>query len=422
MIGRAVGELDGRNVDDSLSGTLRNDVHKAVKILAGITEAHATADARFIIRSGAAHEESDHALVLVPDIHHPVQLIVFAAQLVITQKAVPIGSQLFKSCIHGLGIRKFGADPLGRILTDDAGGHKFLISGILAVAQDEGGTGAFARCQGDGQVLAANGIPAYDFALGTALFPHQLGIPPLAHMTQEAIPVRIPACGGHIDTVEGIVIPAFPVLGFMINHAVFHFGFGDVQVSLVILGIIGSVPQTPLHTAPDMDGFYLIRFVGQHQIVQFAVFTHRHKESYLSPKAILAAVEGGIAHTVTAFVSIQSRSGGQETGVPGFFAGFLNVVKASAVVTGYRIIAVTQDTLELCIPIEAVAATGVGNHAKKVLAAQIVDPGQGRCGRGDHILPTGVIEISKLHGSHLLKSGLTTWYTNFTLFSGGHDG
>ena len=72
MIGGAVLVLRGGDVDDALPRTVRDQMDKAQKILTGITEAHAAADAGLIIGGGTAHVKGDHALVLIPDIRHAV--------------------------------------------------------------------------------------------------------------------------------------------------------------------------------------------------------------------------------------------------------------------------------------------------------------------------------------------------------------
>ena len=193
------------------------------------------------------------------------------------------------------------------------------------------------------------------------------------------------------------MIPALPVLGFVVDHAVFHLGLGDVQIALIVGGVVHRVPQAPLHDTPDVNGLGFLTFVGQHQIVELAVFAHGHEEGHLRVQAVLGAVEGGVAHAVTALVTVKLCLGGQEAGVPGGLSRFLDVVEPAAVVAGDGVVTVAQKPLEFRVPVEAVAAAGVGDHAEEILAAQVIDPWQrgGRC--GNHIFPPGVIEVSKLH-------------------------
>ena len=64
------------DVEDPLPGPLRNEVDKAEEVLVGVAEAHASADAGLEVRRTAGHVEGDHALVGVPDIHHPVEFFI----------------------------------------------------------------------------------------------------------------------------------------------------------------------------------------------------------------------------------------------------------------------------------------------------------------------------------------------------------
>jgi hypothetical protein len=86
----AVLELGGSDIDDTLSCTIRDQMYEAEQILAGITEAHATTDARLIIRSGTGHVEGYHALILVPYINHTAELLVFCVNNIRREEMSPV--------------------------------------------------------------------------------------------------------------------------------------------------------------------------------------------------------------------------------------------------------------------------------------------------------------------------------------------
>ena len=81
MIGAPVFKLCGGNINNSGTGAFRNQMHKAKKVLTGVTEAHTAADTGFIIGSAAGHVKGNHTLILVPDIYHTVYLFVFRSNL-----------------------------------------------------------------------------------------------------------------------------------------------------------------------------------------------------------------------------------------------------------------------------------------------------------------------------------------------------
>ena len=91
-------------------------------------------------------------IILVPDVHHPVQLGIGAVEGVDAQQLLPVVGKLRKGCVHGIVPGEFVHDPQGGILADHTGGEELLIPGVSAVAQDED-EGAFrAGFQGDIQM------------------------------------------------------------------------------------------------------------------------------------------------------------------------------------------------------------------------------------------------------------------------------
>ena len=76
MICAAVRELSVGDIDYPLAGSLRYQMYETEKILAGVAESHPASQTAFIVTGGSAHVESDHALILVPDVDGSVELFV----------------------------------------------------------------------------------------------------------------------------------------------------------------------------------------------------------------------------------------------------------------------------------------------------------------------------------------------------------
>ena len=72
MVAATVRELGAGDVDDALAGTGRYLMNEAYEVLVGIAEAHASTDAALEETCRTRHTEGDHALILVPDVHHAV--------------------------------------------------------------------------------------------------------------------------------------------------------------------------------------------------------------------------------------------------------------------------------------------------------------------------------------------------------------
>ena len=75
-------------------------MNKSEEILAGISEAHASADTRLIVGSRTGHVKGNHALILIPDINHSVNLLIFGRHMIDSQKLVPVRTKLFKSPVN----------------------------------------------------------------------------------------------------------------------------------------------------------------------------------------------------------------------------------------------------------------------------------------------------------------------------------
>ena len=69
-------KLCAGNIQDALPRTGGDQVDKAQQILAGIPESHSPAQPALKIAGTAAHIKGDHALILIPHIHKPVQFFI----------------------------------------------------------------------------------------------------------------------------------------------------------------------------------------------------------------------------------------------------------------------------------------------------------------------------------------------------------
>ena len=92
---------------------------KAHEVLVGVAEAHATADAALEERGRAGEVEGDHALVLVPDVHHAVELVVGCLHLIDVKQLVPVVAEFGKGLIDLLGGIELGNEGVSLVLVDD---------------------------------------------------------------------------------------------------------------------------------------------------------------------------------------------------------------------------------------------------------------------------------------------------------------
>ena len=101
---------------------------------------------------------------------------------------------------------------------------------------------------------------------------------------------------------------------------------------------------------------------------------------------------------MTAFIGIKFRLRRLPSGIPDGIV-VLNIEILPVVIIGNTVVAITCDTEKLCILIEGVTASGVGNQAEEVIAAEIVDPGKRRFRCGDDIFHGGIVKVTVVHRS-----------------------
>ena len=102
VVSTAIGKLGGGDIQYTRSRPLRDHMHKAEQVLAGITEAHPASHAALKVAGRTAHVEGDHALILVPDIHHPADVLIGAFQRKAGEEAVPEFCQLLLCGVEAL--------------------------------------------------------------------------------------------------------------------------------------------------------------------------------------------------------------------------------------------------------------------------------------------------------------------------------
>ena len=246
MVTTAVRELGRSNVDDALAGPFRNHMHDTGKVLVGIPETHAPADAALEVAGAPAEEEGNHALILVPDIHRAVQFRDLGFHAEAVQKVVPKGPKLREG---GIDLRP-GRERVHHFqrlcLVDDAGGDELLVGGILHVAQHKNEFFFLPRLQGQVQAVRGNGAPAMGHGIARGSGKDLLRrLKAIVH-ADECLPVCVEAVEGTVYAKEGIMVPAFPVFGLVIQHVPFHLYLSGRKVALEVFHIGRGVPKAPL--------------------------------------------------------------------------------------------------------------------------------------------------------------------------------
>ena len=261
MVGAAIGELNGGNVENALPCPLGDQMYEAKQVLATVAESHAAARAAFIIGRAAAHVEGHHALVLVPDIHHPVQLILAAANREAGEQPLPVGPEgvqrRLKLCLS----LKGGQQLVRGSLVDDVLRREFLLLRQLRITQPEEQRLFLTGRKRQLQPQRGNGRPAGGNAAEAGPLLHGNRLPPGPEAAQEGVPVRVEAGNRRVDGVERIVIPALPVFRLVVDGRAFELHLADVPVALEVGCVVHGVPEAPFHGAVDGQLLFCSAFI-----------------------------------------------------------------------------------------------------------------------------------------------------------------
>ena len=135
-------------------------MHKAHKILVRIPEAHSAADSALEERSRTRHIESNHTLVLVPDIDHPVHLLVRSRNAETSEQVVPVSAEFGECLVHFFFCIETGNEFLCPGPVEKAAFDEFFLLRIFHIAKDENQARALARSEGNGLAVGSNRAPS----------------------------------------------------------------------------------------------------------------------------------------------------------------------------------------------------------------------------------------------------------------------
>ena len=272
MIGAAVRELGRIDIDDPLSCALRHQVHETEQILAGISEAHASAYAGLIIGSASGHIEGDHALVLIPDIDHSVHFGAGALHMEFREQLSPVGAKRLVGC-NDIAAFVVLADHGARgSLIDHAIGFPFVFYGILNIGELEDHARALSGSKCDVEFIYSAGRPAAGYSILTGAVLDHFGKGRASVVADKGAPVCVESVDRAVYREDSVHIAALSVLSAVINSSVIEFavicdrsGSGFLQsadlvteiglyfdlacrkVSLEIFLVIIRVPEAPLY-------------------------------------------------------------------------------------------------------------------------------------------------------------------------------
>ena len=398
VIGAAVRELGGCDVEDALARTLRDHVHKAQQILARIAEAHPAPHAGLEIAGRAAHVEGDHALVLVPVpyVDHAVELFLAALHPVGAKQPLPVFPQRGKGGVKGL-ISGIARDHrAGAGFVHNAGRFPFFLLRIFDVAETEDDALALPGEQREIKLLGRDGLPAVGNAVRAAAAENGRGTGGGAVNADKGVARGVKGTARPVGPENGVMVAPLAVLGLVIDRAAIHLDLAGGVVALEVGAVVHRVPETEFEIRKRPHGFFSVAAVVQRHAHQKTVVPERDEQLLPGAEAVLPALDDRIAQPVAAAVTVKLRLYGLPAGVPDALA--VPDIKMKALgIEGTVVVAIARQTAQARVAVKRIAAGRVGAERKEVLAAEIVDPGQRRARRRDDIFLSGIVKKTVFH-------------------------
>ena len=360
VVGAAVLKLGGGDIQNALPGAGGDDVHKAQQILTAVPEAHAASGTAFKVAGRAAHIKGDHALVLVPDVDHAVQLFLAGVQMVGGQQLLPVGAQGgaggIDLCIRSVALHH----GMGAGLVDDARCNELFLLRVLNVAQTEQDAAALAGGEGQVDVQCTHRCPAVGNAAGAVPGADGLRVCRAAVYAAKGIPGGVKAVHRAVCPEHGVVVAALAVLGLVVDDAALYLHLTGGEIALEVGAVVHSIPQAELHIAEQIQLLDDGAAVAHGHPVQLTGIALGDEQFLPSGHAVLFALQNSVAQTVAAAVTVQRGLGGLPARVPHGVA-VLDVDPVAVHVQRGVVVAVAGQAAHPGVPVKAVTARRVGN-------------------------------------------------------------
>ena len=204
---------------------------------------------------------------------------------------------------------------------------------------------------------------------------------------------------------ERVVVPAFPILGLVIDGRTLDFHLADRVGALVVRHVIQRFVEAELDKRKEGELLGLPGLVPHRDLPHFDVLLGRHEHQLFHFKAGLAAGDPRVTQAVAAFKGVERSPRRLPARIPDGPA-LLHVEEATVVIHRVVVVTIARQAAQPGVLPEGVAAGGLGAEAEKLVLAEHVQPGQGGVGARDHEFAILVVEVAVgSHGRERLPGG-----------------
>ena len=247
------------------------------------------------------------------------------------------------------------------LLVDDLWSYELLVLFVLDISQQKDEVFRLTGLQLYLNIMRGNGTPSVCMTIAWFSLDNSIRIGKFVIESYEGLTISVETLNLRIHMVESIVVATLAIFCLVIDGATLNLDFSCREVTLEILHVSSSIPQTPLFEREEFQFFCFVALVGQCQLLYFGKGVQRNEKKYTGFNAVLTTSDAGVAHAVTALVEIQWRLARFPSRIPDV-AVVVNVKVASAIIHRYVVVAIAGDTSEFGVLVERIASSSIGDE------------------------------------------------------------
>jgi hypothetical protein len=301
---------------------------------------------------------------LVPDVHHAVELVVAALHGIDAQQPVPIGLQDCEGSVDLLCRVEVGDELAGLGLVDDLLGFPFFLGVVLHIAQREDDVALLAGLQLHLYIMAGHGAPSVGEAVARPSLDHGLWLRILVIQAHETLAVGVEALDGHVHMIEGKVVAALAVFGFVVDGRSVDLHLTRREVALEFSMSVDAFHRHHSSYEKSCRCFTCAEWLVSVHLLHFGPCMQRNEEEHAGLHAPAAARDAGVVHAVAALIAVERRLAGLPSGVPDGVA-ILDIEIAAGVIYRHIVVPIACDASELGILAEGISSCRVEMSEKK---------------------------------------------------------
>ncbi len=231
------------------------ELNEPEQVLVRIAEAHPTPDPGLEEGRRTREVERDHALVLVPDVDHPVDVLAGRRHLEASEQIRPVVAQANECLLDRGRVAITGEHRADTALVDQLGTGRFelRVPLVLEIPEHEDDLPRLARLERQLDVVRAARRPAVRDRVARASLLDGGRPGPAAIRAEERLTLRVEADRLLGAGEVGEVVAPLAVLALVVDDTVLHLDLAHREVALEVRRVVPRIPETELDGAEERE-------------------------------------------------------------------------------------------------------------------------------------------------------------------------